>query len=92
MSNGGDAGSSIRLHGETYQRLKEMRQESETMLDVLNRILPEDVDEVEKIERPDEEVVALPTPSDVSRRVKSLAGQNVSANDVIDELIEEHNE
>jgi hypothetical protein len=34
----------------------------------------------------------LPTPSDVSQRVKSLAGQNVSANDVIDELIEENNE
>jgi len=50
------------------------------------------VEEVEKLERPDDKVVALPTPSEVSQRVNSLAGNNVSANDVIDHLIDEHEE
>lgn len=83
---GGDE-SSIRLHGSTYDKLKELKQEGETIKDVLNRILPDDVDEVERI---DENVVGLPTPSEVTKKVNEMAGENVSANDVIDRLIEEH--
>jgi len=92
MPDGDGPESSIRLRGETYQRLKELRRDDETVLDALNRVLPDDVEEVEKLERPDDKVVALPTPSEVSQRVNSLAGNNVSANDVIDHLIDEHEE
>lgn len=85
----GQGGSSIRLHGQTYTRLKEIQRDDESMLDALNRILPEDVDEVEQI---DEEAVAIPTPPEISERVNKMAGKNVSANDVIDQLIEQHTE
>jgi len=79
--------SSIRLHGSTYERLKELRDDGETVKDVLNRILPDDVDEVKRI---DENVVGLPTSSEVTKKVNEMAGDNVSANDVIDKLIDEH--
>jgi len=79
--------SSIRLHGSTYDKLKELKQEGETIKDVLNRILPDDVEEVERI---DENVVGLPTPSEVTKKVNEMAGENVSANDVVDRLIDEH--
>lgn len=85
MSN--DSASSIRLHGSTYSRLKELKEEGESVKDVLNRILPDDVDEVERI---DENVVGLPTSSEVTKKVNEMAGDNVSANDVIDRLIDEY--
>lgn len=84
-----DTESSIRLHGSTYDRLKKMKEGDDTIRDVLNRILPEDVDEVERI---DENVVGLPTPSEVTDKVNQMAGENVSANDVIDRLIDEYQE
>lgn len=79
--------SSIRLHGSTYDKLKELKREDETIKDVLNRILPDDIEEVERI---DENVVGLPTPSEVTKKVNEMAGENVSANDVIDRMIQEH--
>jgi len=79
--------SSIRLHSKTYKQLKVIQKDGESLLDTLNRILPEDVDEIERI---DEDVVAIPTPPEVSQRVKKMAGQNVSANDVVAELIAEY--
>jgi len=87
MSNSNE--SSIRLHGTTYEKLKDMKREGETIRDVLNRILPDDVEEVERI---DENVVGLPTPAHVTQKVNEMAGENVSANDVIDRMIDEHDE
>jgi len=92
MSNGDGGGSSIRLRGETYRRLKDIKREDETMLEALNKVIPDDLGKVEKIERPHDKVVALPTPSDLSKRINNLAGQNVSASDVVDQFIERHQE
>lgn len=82
-----DDTSSIRLHGQTYERLKELQREDESLTDALNRILPDEVGEVTRI---DENVVAIPTPREVSQRVNKMAGENVSANDVVATLIEEY--
>lgn len=84
---GEDDTKSIRLYGTTYQKLKSLQRDGEALVDTLNRILPDEVEELEQIE---EDVVALPTPSSVTERINDMAGDNVSANDVIDRLIEEH--
>lgn len=84
---GEDDTKSIRLYGTTYQELKSLQEDDEALVDTLNRILPDEVEELEQIE---EDVVALPTPSSVTERINDMAGDNVSANDVIDRLIEEH--
>lgn len=79
--------SSVRLYGSTYERLKSLKREGESIKDVLNRVMPDDVDEVERI---DENVVGLPAPSEVTEQINKMAGENVSANDVVDRLIDEH--
>lgn len=83
--------ASIRLHRDTYNSLKEMRQKDETTLGVLNRILGENEDDLEKVTFPDIEIVALPVPQEINEKVSSLAGDNASADDVVTKLIEEHN-
>ena len=88
MADGGNE-SSVRLHGETYQRLKEIQEEGETLKEAMNKILPDD-EEVDIIAGSNTDPVAVPIPSEVSERVNEMAGQNVSANDVVAHLIEEY--
>lgn len=83
--------TSIRLHRDTYNSLKEMKENDETTLGVLYRILEENEDNLEKVTFPDIDIVALPVPQELNEKVNSLAGDNASADDVVTQLIEEHN-
>lgn len=83
-----DVGS-IRVHGETYERLKNLRREGESVEDVVERLLDVEI-EGEVIERPEEETVGVTVDKSLVEEVNSRAGENVNANDVIEALINQH--
>lgn len=84
MSKENDKGS-IRLYKSTTSRLHEMKREDETLEDVLERIIPDgDLEEVS------EATISLPADATLVEKLKIMAGANVSASDVVDQLIDEY--
>lgn len=81
---------SIRVYGDTYNRLKSLRRDGESVAEVVQRIMPDDVGEV--VERPEEETVGIVVPKQTGQKISKMAGENVSANDVIEQLIDNHEE
>lgn len=82
-------GGSIRVHGETYQRLKDLKEEDETLEEVLEKLVEKDLSG-EVIERPEARTVGVPANDEIIEKVNEKAGENVSANDVIETLIDQH--
>lgn len=80
---------SIRIHGETYERLKSLRKDDESVEDVVERLLEVEI-EGEVIERPEKETVGVTAEESIVKEVNQRAGENVSANDVIETLIDQH--
>lgn len=77
--------TTIRVYGDTYRRLAVLREEGESVREVVERILP---DETFVIERPESDVVAVRVDPESAQQINSMAGENVTANDVIEHLLE----
>jgi hypothetical protein len=87
MSND-ETKASVRLHGETYSRLKSLKDDDETIQEALEKIASCPDEEIEVIERPEDEVVAIPADESVAKQIRMLAGENTTANDVVDKLLD----
>lgn len=76
----------LRLYGITHQELSDMKQDGESFDDVLQRIIPENT---ETLERPEDEVVAVRVSDETHQRIMDLAGQNVNVSVAVHEFINE---
>lgn len=74
----------LRVHENTRRELRGMRRDSsETYSDVLDRILPRNVDE-NVILKDEGEMVVIPVSQEVHDRALELAGKGVSVGSVVD--------
>lgn len=77
----------VRLYGDTHSQLKDVKEDGETFDEALRRILPEDV---EVVEHPEQEVVGVAVSSETHDKVMTMAGQNVTADEVVNYYIHMH--
>lgn len=77
----------IRTQRERRSKLKDAVDDSSwTLSDALRVLLPDDV-KAHRMEIPEDEYVSLYVEEDVHERVNSLAGENVTAPDVLDKYV-----
>lgn len=77
----------IRTQRDRRSKLKDAVGNTEwTLSDALRVLLPDDVDE-HRMEIPEEEYVPLYVEEDVHERVNALAGENITAPDVLDKYV-----
>jgi predicted CopG family antitoxin len=76
------------LYRSTYNLLKKISDDGESVEDVVQRLASSE--RLEKADIIDEEIVALPTDKQTVNKINGKAGKNVSANDVVYRLAKEH--
>lgn len=81
-----DGQMTIRVHGDTYNRLTESKPDEVTVQEYVEALVPEEMEK--SMTRPESDVVAIRVERSVARQVNRLAGENMTADRVINRLLD----
>lgn len=80
--------TTLRVHGDTYTRLKEVKSEDESVQSFVEELIPNNMEK--QMTRPEKETVGIRVNTEAARQANYLAGENMSVDAVINKLLENY--
>lgn len=80
--------TTLRVHGDTYERLKKVKGEDESVQSFVEELIPNNMEK--QMTRPEKETVGIRVNTEAARQANYLAGENMSVDAVINKLLENY--